>query len=100
MGITLEQYDESNVIRLEGVIDITSAAELKATLLAALQPGRRARMALDDHVDLDVTAIQLIWAAEREARASGVEFSIEGHVPEPVSVALREAGFERFPVPH
>jgi hypothetical protein len=40
-----------------------------------------------------------LWAAEREARTTGVGFSLAGPVPEPVSAALKEAGLERFPVP-
>ena len=71
MGITVEQGEESNVIRLEGAIDIASAAELKSTLLSRAQsPGRAGALgARFDHADLDVTAIQLLWAAEREAKA-------------------------------
>jgi hypothetical protein len=41
----------------------------------------------------------LLWAAEREARASGVGFALSGELPEGVSAALKDAGFERFPVP-
>ena len=33
MGVTLEQGEESSVIRLEGAIDINAAAELKKALL-------------------------------------------------------------------
>jgi anti-anti-sigma regulatory factor len=87
------------MIRLEGVIDIASAAELKAVLVDALKPGKRVRMALDANADLDVTSIQLLWAAKRETRASGVEFALEGPAPEPVIAAIRDAGFEAFPVP-
>ena len=98
VGITLEQCDEASVIRLEGVIDIAYAAELKAALVGVFQPGKRVRIALDANADLDVTAIQLLWAAEREARASDVEFALAGPAPAPVIAQVKEAGFERFPV--
>lgn len=99
MGTSIEQRDESKVICLEGVIDIASAAELKAVLLEALKSGKRLSLLLDKCADLDVTAIQLLWAAEREARASSVGFTLAGELPEKVSAALKDAGFERFPVP-
>ena len=99
MGITVEQREGATVICLEGAIDIASAAELKTTLLGALKPDKAVRVALDANADLDVTAVQLLWAAEREAGAAGVGFILEGQVPEPVFAALKEAGFERFPVP-
>jgi anti-anti-sigma regulatory factor len=99
LGIILEHREESTVLGLEGVIDIASAAELKTALLEALKRGNAVRVTLDSNADLDVTAIQLLWAAEREAKASSVRFVLDGQAPEPVSAALREAGFERFPVP-
>jgi anti-anti-sigma regulatory factor len=56
VGITLEQRDESSVVCLEGVIDISSAAELKTTLHDALKSGKAMRLWLDANADLDVTA--------------------------------------------
>jgi len=43
LGIALKQGKESSAIRLEGVIDIASAAELKAVLLDALKRASRSR---------------------------------------------------------
>ena len=99
MGIALKQGKESSAIRLEGVIDIASAAELKAVLLDALKRGKPVTIALDSSAGLDVTAIQLLWAAQREATVSGVGFTIAGPVPARVSATLKEAGFDSFPVP-
>lgn len=96
MGITLEQSDQSNVIRLEGAIDIASAAELKELLLQALGPGREVRVELEGATDLDVTAAQLLWAAKREAKASGAEFALAGQVPEPIVSMMSQAGFPDF----
>jgi hypothetical protein len=79
LPVTLEQDGALSRIRLEGAIDIGCAQVLLA-----------------DATDLDVTAVELLWAARREARASTVGFAFEGQAPEPVSVALAEAGFERF----
>jgi anti-anti-sigma regulatory factor len=99
LAIILVQCEESNVIRLEGVIDIALAADLKATFLEALKSAKPVRVALNADVDLDVTAIQLLWAAEHEAKASNVSFVLDGCVPDAVSATLKETGFERFPVP-
>jgi anti-anti-sigma regulatory factor len=96
MGISLDKSDAGAVIALADSIDITCAAELKALLLEALSSGTEVLISLDDATDLDVTAFQLLWAAERQARQSGVEFRISGQVPEPVSIALAEAGFQAF----
>lgn len=99
MGITVEHMEDSTTLGLEGTIDIASAAELKTALQGALGAKQPVRVSLAAEVALDVTAIQLLWAAEREAGASRVEFRLDGQLPATVSSALKEAGFERFPVP-
>lgn len=97
MGITLEQREESSVVCLEGTIDIACAAELRTVLLDALQLGHAIRVAAGQVTGLDMTSIQLLWAAQREATARGVGFALAGQMPESASAALRDAGFDAFP---
>jgi anti-anti-sigma regulatory factor len=99
--VTLEQNDTVCLIRLEGAVDIGSAGELKSLLVQALEPGadgagKEVRIALAGATDLDVTAVQLLWAAERKAQGAGIAFALEGGLPEPVRVALTHAGFQSF----
>jgi anti-anti-sigma factor len=91
--VTLEQSEDSSVFRLEGAIDIASAAELKKLFIQAFASGHEVRVDLDGTTDLDVTAVQLLWAARREAKVSGAEFAFTGQAPAPVASALRQAGF-------
>jgi len=37
--------------------------------------------------------VQLLWAAEKMARASGVAFGFDGTIPAPLLAQLAEAGF-------
>jgi anti-anti-sigma regulatory factor len=97
--IRLETKDGQSVIELKGVIDISASAELKQLLVEALHGGQAVRIALAGATDLDVTAVELLWAAEREARGSGVSFSLAGPAPASILAALAEAGFKKFPVP-
>ena len=99
MGITLKQYKTSNVIRLEGAVDIAAAAEFKKLLLQAFGSGKAVRVALHGATDLDVTAVQLIWAARRGAERAGVDFTLSGAPPESVLSALGFAGLQHFLVP-
>ena len=110
MSITLEQTESLSVIHLEGAIDIASAAELKEALLKALEGGGEVRVSLDklnklnkqDKQDkaasLDVTAVELLWAAGREAKKSGAAFSLVGQAPVEVSAALADAGLDLMQV--
>ena len=96
MGIALEQSENSSVLRLDGVIDISCAAELKTLLLKSLSSGGEIRIALDGVTELDVTAVQLLWAAEREAARAAVAFALSGPMQEPVLSGLRLTGFEEY----
>lgn len=96
MPVSLEQEGALTRIRLEGAIDIGCARELKASLVQGIRTGSEVRVQLGEATDLDVTAIELLWAARREATASSAGFAFEGQTPAPVSAALAEAGFENF----
>ena len=52
--------------------------ELKKVMLQALASGKEMLVDLRRATELDVTAIQLLWAAEREARKSGRKFFLPG----------------------
>lgn len=86
------------MIRLVGAIDITQAAELKTMLMEAIQQEKPIRVLLEGVTRLDITVVQLLWAAEREARLAGREFGLASEVPETVRAALRSAGLDGFPL--
>jgi len=97
--VTLEQNDAQTLIQLEGSIDIGCAAELKELLIEKLKSGSAVCVALESVTGLDVTAVQLLWAAAREAQRTGVEFGFKGQTPEGVRRALADAGIGEFPDP-
>jgi anti-anti-sigma factor len=97
MSIDLEETEKGNLVVLQGTIDICCAAELKTVLLRAFSAGTDLQVSVADAAYLDVTAVQLLWAADEHARRSGVKFRISGAVPDSVSAALAEAGFPSFP---
>jgi anti-anti-sigma regulatory factor len=99
LSIAIENSATSCVVRLEGDIDVTCSTELKRTLIEAISSGKEVQVDLAQAGDLDVTAIQLLWAAGREAEKAAVSFAVSPRdVPENVHRAVCEAGFENFPV--
>jgi anti-anti-sigma factor len=96
--VTFDRSAEPPAIRLEGEVDISQAGELKRVLLEALEAKQAVAIAMEKATSMDVTALQLLWAAEREARTAGVSLSVRGAVPEALGATAREAGFERFPL--
>jgi len=97
--VTLEQDAELNLIRLEGAIEIGCAAEFKKLLVQALESGRPMRVSLEAATDLDVTSVQLLWAAARQGKAAGVGFFVAEPAPKRIWAALGEAGLQQFLAP-
>jgi anti-anti-sigma factor len=98
VAITLEQSEAGCCVRLEGEIDIGCAGELKKILIQALESGNAVQVGLEGAAGLDVTAMQLLWAADREARKRGGGLAMRGPMPEQIARAVAEAGWEEFPV--
>lgn len=99
MPVTLEQDETWSLLRLDGAVEIGCAAELKKLLVQALGSGKELRVSLAAAADLDGTAVQLLWAAARQAKAAGVNFSLTESVPGEVAAALGEAGLQQFLFP-
>jgi anti-anti-sigma factor len=99
MSVRFDRSEVPGVIRLDGEIDIGCAAELKAVLEEALavksDVSHPARVSLSQVTAMDVTAVQLLWAAQREALLAGRKLALEDPVPEALRAMLRAAGLER-----
>lgn len=94
VGIHLEQTGKMISIRLEGSIDVSSAEELKKVLVDALKMGEEIRLQSGEATYLDVTGVELLCAAEREARRAGVRWMFMDSLPEAIRTTLHDAGFE------
>jgi anti-anti-sigma regulatory factor len=97
MPVTLKLGKEKSALCLDGQIDIGSAAELKQALLDALSAGKKMSVSLARVTDLDVTAVQLFWAARREAQTAGIAFVFDKREPQEVTASLAEVGLDLCP---
>jgi anti-anti-sigma regulatory factor len=98
VGAVLEQVDSGSLVRLEGSVDIACAAELKELFVEALGLGRELAVSLEATSHLDVTAVQLLWAADREARSHGFRLTLSGTCPESLRESLAQVGMSEFPL--
>lgn len=97
MSVILDQSTTPPVINLQGEVNIRCAAELKDILIQSLALVGPLHVDLSAINEIDITAIQLLWAAEREARKAGEEFLFVGVVPEIVATIVNNAGL-RLPL--
>jgi anti-anti-sigma regulatory factor len=94
MPVTLKLDKDESALCLDGQIDIASAAELKKALLDALSAGKKLSISLEGVTDLDVTAVQLLWAARREAQSKRIGFVFDRREPREVALALADVGLD------
>jgi anti-anti-sigma factor len=96
LPLLLIDGDARSVIRLKGEIDIANAAELKGMMVSAIASGKELHLDLQATTDLDVTAVQLLYCAAREAEKTGIDFGID-HLPQSIRESVREMGLDDFP---
>lgn len=92
MPLSLDQSNSPSLIGLEGEINIRCAAELKELLLQALAREGALHVDLSAATEVDITALQLLWAAQREALQSGREFLLTGTISEIIAAAMDRSG--------
>jgi hypothetical protein len=91
MLVTLQRQEASWVIKLEGRITVTSAAEVKDLLLEWVSSGKSLEFDLEQAEEIDITIMQLIWAA---ARTGG---RVVAHMSPAAALMVRDAGFAQLP---
>ncbi len=100
MPFTCEEREHQCVIRLQGEIDVTCSAELKRCLVEAISQEKDLAVDLSGVADLDVTALQLLWAAMQAAEKVGRAFSFPNDPPENIKTSICDSGFEPLLSPH
>ena len=96
MPIICDRNETACLITLKGEVNIFCAAELKKSLMEALESGKELRVDLEGVTEVDITALQLLRAAENAATASGTGFTVQGSISEDASAALSDLGIEKF----
>jgi anti-anti-sigma regulatory factor len=96
MPATVEERGNASFVRLDGAVDIASAAEMKSIFLNALASNKEIKLMLADATELDITALQILYAAKREAAKTGIYFALEGSVPDEISAAITDGGLLKF----
>jgi anti-anti-sigma regulatory factor len=95
LPITLNEEETRCVVRLQGDVDAADSGQLKGALVEAIAARKELHVEFAEATDLDVTAVQLLWAAKHAAGQANTSWTAEG-IPEPILMALRETGFENF----
>lgn len=84
---------EERTIRPDGNLGIDRAALLRAEILDALASSRRVILDLEAVSDIDLSCLQVLYAARKSARTTSREFSIRGSLPPRTLDRLFASGF-------
>ena len=95
MSITVVHQEPCWLIRLDGQVTLTSAPELKTLLVEWLACGKSLELDLEGVEETDITILQLLSAAVRDAGSKGTE--ITGRASEFFLSAARDLGFAQLP---
>ena len=98
MPVAIEQSAENSTVLLSGDVGIGAARELRGALIEALTSGRGLRIDLSGVTSLDVTTLQLLWAAERAAAKDGTKLLLNRPIPKGVEQAMNLAGLKGLAV--
>ena len=97
--LCLDESNPSCVIGIAGKIDICSADELKRILVLALKLGKNLQIDLSAASEIDITALQLLWAAAIEAKRKGNEFALKTPLPQSILACVNLSGLNIRMIP-
>jgi len=97
MSLQLEQAQNRIVIQLEDSVTLNSASELHDLLLQALNFRKPIAVDVRRVTEIDLSAIQLLFAAREEAVRMGILLSAMDSISESVRSLIRESGLDPFP---
>lgn len=83
------------VVRIDGVCTIEQAATLKPLLLEGLEQTDDVRVDVSRVTDTDLSFLQLLCAAHKQALITGKRFTVEGGLADVIVRRAREAGLTR-----
>jgi anti-anti-sigma regulatory factor len=93
----MEAGQGPTVINLGASLTVDKAAALKDELFAALSKGGSVLLNLSAVEELDLSCLQVMYAARAQAKASGCGLHFSGQAPERVVSRLSACGFLRGP---
>lgn len=96
MAISVDVQEDVRNITLSGVLDIEQAAECKGVMMDALASPLPIRVQVAAVTDIDVTILQLLWAAAAQATSAGSDLIVEGPLSEAIQISLSGTGL--FPL--
>jgi anti-anti-sigma factor len=97
MDVNVEKSGDGEVVTITGELTIQYTQELKTRLLNLLNQTDSLVVNLENIAAIDLTALQLLYAAGQVARLSGKHFVLTTGPAPVLAQAVKEAGFSGHP---
>ena len=95
MPVSVDPRETCWLIRAEGEVAVNCAADLKRLLLEGLTSGKPMQVDLTSAEEIDVTLLQLLWAAGHDTEMQ--PDPLVSGASDSALAAANNAGFESFP---
>ncbi len=96
-----EKKSEFSTVTWQGSAGIEQAFSLKEGLLKAFEGNSKVLLDISQIEDIDITGIQIIVSAEKEAISQNKQFFIAGNVPKQISdfISLTGISLDKYTLP-
>lgn len=95
MELKLTEANKNNTVRFAGSLTIERAAALKMLLMESLNWTDSLHLVCENVTEVDISFLQLLCSAHRTAVKEKKKLTLAGQCPEPLRLAVWEAGFIR-----
>lgn len=93
---TGNKKNETVKMIISGDFTIDNADEIKHDLLKNIAGTKSINLVIDEISNIDLTALQLIYALEKSLLNKDIAFSLKVNLPEELLKLVQHAGFEKF----
>ncbi|MBF0140705.1 MAG: STAS domain-containing protein [Magnetococcales bacterium] len=93
IDLSVDDAGDAGTLTLSGGITIQHAAQLKDTLLEGISAAKGLVIDLSEVDRVDLSAIQLLFAAHRGLNDKGKSLTVAGTIPEAWHNAVKESGY-------
>lgn len=94
MPLVVDQSEGGSIVRVVGSMHRADAEESRSLLLDALATGQTVEVCLSPGADLDIVALQLLIAADKQATLAGSRYRYDAESAFAVAAAIRGVGLE------
>ncbi len=95
VDFNIAKKDDGHMVSISGALTIESASELRKILVNSISKAGHVVLEIGNVTEMDLSCLQLFYAAHKRAKETGKGFSLKGGCPDVFKKAVEDAGYLR-----